>query len=159
MQRIVIVGGGFGGVSVARQLARRTKRSDVEIVVIEERDVHVYTPWLYEVATAMSPVRSDNFVRRARRRASVPFFHFPGFRGIRFVKARVSAIAPDGSSVTCTDGTTLRADAIVVAVGSLTNDFGIPGVTTFASPLKTPKEAEDIALHFRRLCATLKRSV
>lgn len=151
MKRVVIVGGGFGGVSVARQLARRTSRKNVEIVVIEEREEHVYTPWLYEVATALSPVRSDASVRRARQRASIPFFHFPGFRGIRFVRARVEDIAPDGSSVICAGGAVIKADAIVVAVGSLTNDFGIAGVETYASALKTPREAEHIALHFRRL--------
>lgn len=151
MHRVVIVGGGFGGVSVARQLARRVSRKNLEIVLIEERDAHVYTPWLYEVATAMSPVHSETFVRRARRRASVPFLHFPGFQGIRIVRAKVENISPDGLLVTCTDGTTLRADALVIAVGSLANDFGIPGVMTFASPLKTPKEAESIALQLRRL--------
>lgn len=156
MHRVVIVGGGFGGVSVARQLARRASRKDLEIVLIEERDVHVYTPWLYEVATAMSPVHSDTFVRRARRRASVPFFHFPGFRGIRIVHAKVENISSDGSLVTCTNGMTLRADVVVIATGSLTNDFGIPGVTTFASPLKTSKEAENIALQLRRLLRDLE---
>lgn len=157
MHRVVIVGGGFGGVSVARQLARRTSRKDLEIVIIEEREEHVYTPWLYEVATAMSPVHAETFVRRARRRASVPFFHFPGFQGIRIIKAKVANIAPDGTYVVCDDGTTIKADVIVLATGSLTNDFGIAGVTTFASPLKTPKEAEHIAIQFRTLLRDLEQ--
>lgn len=153
MHRVIIVGGGFGGISVARQLARRSKRKEVEIVVVEERSEHVYTPWLYEVATALSPVKSNASIRRARRRASIPFARFPGFRGIRFVRARVVALAPDGSSVTCDTGAVLRADAIVVAVGSLTNNFGIPGVAAYAHALKTPKEAEHIARQFRQLLA------
>ncbi len=156
MHRVVIVGGGFGGISVARQLARRVSRKQLEIVIIEERNEHVYTPWLYEVATAMSPVRSDAFVHRARRRASVPFSHFPGFQGIRIIHTRVENISPDGSQITCANGTTLRADVLVIAVGSLTNDFGIPGVMKFASPLKTPKEAENIALQFRGLLRDLE---
>lgn len=152
MERVVIVGGGFGGVSVARQLARRTSRDRVEIVLIEEQDAHVYTPWLYEVATAISPVRSEGFVRRARRRATIPFKHFPGFKHIRIVHGKVSDIARDGSHVVLKDGTTLAADIIVIAVGSLTNDFGIPGVKSYASPLKTAQEAEHIAREFRRVC-------
>lgn len=144
--------------SVARQLARRTSRKDLEIVIIEERDEHVYTPWLYEVATAMSPVHAETFVRRARRRASVPFFHFPGFQGIRIIKAKVANITSDGTHVTCSDGTTVRADVVVLAVGSLTNDFGIAGVATFASPLKTPKEATHIALQLRRLLRDIEEN-
>lgn len=155
MYRVVIVGGGFGGVSVARQLVRRASRKDLEIVIVEERAEHVYTPWLYEVATAFSPVRGHAFVKRARDRASIPFFHFPGFRGVRIVQGRVSEIDPQGSFVTCTDGKTFKADAIVIAVGSLTNDFGIPGVQKYASPLKTPKEAENIAVHFQRILSDL----
>lgn len=156
MHRIVIVGGGFGGVSVARQLAKRIARKDIEIVLIDDREAHVYTPWLYEVATAMSPVRSENFVRRARRRASIPFFHFPGFRGIRIVQTRVTDITEDGSLVICANGTTFHADVVVVSVGSLTNDFGIVGVTAYASPLKTPHEAEAIAHRLRGLFQSIK---
>lgn len=153
MRRVVIVGGGFGGLSVAKQLARRSSREQIEIVLVEERSAHVYTPWLYEVATAMSPVHSEGFVRRARQRAAIPFSQFPGFQGIRFVHARVIDIAMDGSHVVLADGVTLQADVIVLAVGSLTNDFGIPGVATYAHPLKTPKEAERIARELHRLCA------
>jgi NADH:ubiquinone reductase (H+-translocating) len=152
MRRVVIVGGGFGGVSVARQLARRSSREQVEIVLVEERSAHVYTPWLYEVATAMSPVHSEGFVRRARQRATIPFSQFPGFRGIRFIRAKVTNIAEDGSHVVLSGGTTLQADVIVLAVGSLTNDFGIPGAVTYAHPLKTPQEAEHIARELHRIC-------
>jgi NADH:ubiquinone reductase (H+-translocating) len=148
MQRVLIVGGGFGGVRVACALAKHTSRKDVEIVLIDEREAHVYTPWLYEIATAITPVRSEVAVRRARLRATVPF---SWLSGVRIIHARVMSVAADGSHVVCADGTSLRADVIVLAVGSLTNDFGIPGVTTFAEQLKTPEEADHIARNLQRL--------
>lgn len=151
MRRVVIVGGGFGGVSVARQLARRSSRKDIEIVLVDDKHAHVYTPWLYEVATAVSPVQGSGFVRRARKCASILFAHFPGFRAIRIVRARVNDVARDGSHVVLQDGTTLSADALVITVGARTNDFGIPGVQTFANSLKTDEEAERIALHMQRI--------
>lgn len=151
MQRVVIVGGGFGGLCVARRLVRKVARDAVEIVVIDAHKAHVYTPWLYEVATAVSARGKKGLLKRAGKRAEVPFAQMPGFSGVRFLEGKVKDIARDGSHVVLEDGNTLRADALVIATGSMTNDFGIPGVATYASPLKTTPEAEHIARELGRI--------
>ena len=151
MHRVIIVGGGFAGVSVARQLAKRSSRKAVEIVLIDERSEHVYTPWLYEVATAFSPVRAERVVRRVRTRASIPFAQFPGYGDIRITQKRVAHIDKHTAQITYEDGTTIRGDVLVLAVGSLANDFDIPGVRSYTHMLKTPKDAEQISVRFERL--------
>ncbi len=157
MKRVVIIGGGFGGVSVACTLAKKMKHEDCEILIIDEKERHVYTPWLYEVATAVYPAKGIPEIEKAKRRASVPMGLFLQTKNIRFLQSRVTNIAKNGKSITCKNGEEIRADVVVIAVGSRTNDFGISGVKTYAHTLKTPEEAEQIAIQFERVLRDAER--
>lgn len=154
MKRVVVVGGGFGGASVARQLVKSSWTKRAEIVLIDERAAHEYTPWLYEEATAISE-QGESHIRRAHKRVCIPFARFPGLEKVRFIHAKVSDIARNGSHVVLENGTTLSADVIVVGVGAQVNDFDISGVKIHATTLKTSKDAEHIAQRLRSILREL----
>lgn len=135
MQRILIIGGGFGGLSVARRLLRSNIGKQLAITIVDPRSASVYTPWLHMAATGTP----DDY-SLTNTSAGIPF---SGFSGIRFRCASLQTIDPTARSVTCTDGSTIAYDICVFAPGSVANDFGIPGAGQYA---KTLKRIEDAAL-------------
>lgn len=140
-QRIVIVGGGFGGLRTALHLARRRV---YDIILVDQSDVHVYTPWLYEVASGRTdgmPQPSDRVLRRS---AGLPFSRILGATGVQVRKATVTGLDAEHRHVLFADGTTLSYDALVLAPGSVTAYFGIPGLEEHALALKSAHDAQQV---------------
>jgi NADH dehydrogenase len=119
MTRIVILGGGFGGVTTARYLERLCKRRrDVEIVLVSRDNFLLMTPLLFEVCSGALDVRHCSFPIRAFLRST------------RFVEAAVQGIDLERRVVHLTAGAEageLTYDQIVLALGSMTNRSMIPG--------------------------------
>jgi NADH dehydrogenase len=117
--RIVILGGGFGGVSTARHLERLCRRrSDVEIVLVSEDNFVVLTPLLFEVCSGTLEARH----------CSLPIRAF--LRNTRFIEAAVEGIDLDRRVVRLTGERgrgELAYDQLVLALGSRTNRKMIPG--------------------------------
>jgi NADH dehydrogenase len=117
--RIVILGGGFGGVATARHLEGLCKRRpDVEIVLVSRDNFLVMTPLLFEVCSGALDVRHCSFPIRAFLRTT------------RFVEAAVQCIDLERRVVHLTGGGELRElayDQLVIALGSMTNRRMIPG--------------------------------
>src|SRR5262249_21644015 len=117
--RIVILGGGFGGVYTARRLERLCKRrSDVEIVLVSRDNFLLMTPLLFEVCSGTLDVRH----------CSVPIRAF--LRTTSFVEATVQAIDLGRRVVRLTAGAErpeLAYDQLVLALGAMTNRVMIPG--------------------------------
>ncbi len=118
-KRIVILGGGFGGVSTAYHLERRLRRRpDVEIVLVSRDNFVLMTPLLFEVFSGSLDLRG----------CSLPIRAFLGFT--RFVQASVKGIDPDRRVVCLGCAGRLRElayDQLVLALGSRTNRAMIPG--------------------------------
>src|SRR4051812_12692714 len=118
-KRIVILGGGFGGVSTAYHLERLLRRRpDVEIVLVSRDNFVVMTPLLFEVFSGSLDLRG----------CSVPIRAF--LRSTRFVEAAVEGIALDRRVVRLASpgsGRELAYDQLVLALGSRTNRGLIPG--------------------------------
>src|SRR4051812_21685060 len=94
-QKVIIVGGGFGGLACARALDGRP----VDVVLVDERNYHLFTPLLYQVATALlNPSDIAYPLRRVFRRS----------RNVRFRQGAVTAVDPDRRAVTMYDGEELR---------------------------------------------------
>jgi NADH dehydrogenase len=117
--RIVILGGGFGGVVTARLLEGLCKqRRDVEIVLVSRDNFVLMTPLLFEVCSgALDP-----------RHCSLPIRAF--LRTTRFVEASVGGIDPERRVVHLNAGEELREltyDQLVIALGGMTNRSMVPG--------------------------------
>ena len=148
-ERIVILGAGFGGIAAARTLGAAFKRSKTlrektQIVVIDQRDEHTYTPGLYETATTL---RRDAEPLELKRASTMQVTDILAGLPIRFVQDRVDKIDLTGHALRLRDTGTLVYTVLLVAAGSKTTDFGIPGVLEHAVFLKTFTDA----LHLRRV--------
>ncbi len=118
-KRILILGGGFGGVYTARHLERRCKRrTDVEIVLVSRDNFLLMTPLLFEVFSGTLDVRHGSFPIRAFLKTT----HFveATVRDID-LQRRVVHVAAAGESGE------LPYDQLVLALGSMTNERMIPG--------------------------------
>lgn len=134
--RVVIIGGGFGGFSVARRLLRSSVSNQIAVTIIDPLSASVYTPWLYEVASGGlldSDLRGDLV-----RATDIAFVQFPE---IRFRKCAIQSVDPVARHVICADGSAISYDICVLGLGSIANDFSIPGTKQFAMDLKQTSDA------------------
>jgi len=132
--RIVILGGGFGGMAVAQQLERRTRPADVEIVLISRENFSLFTPMLPEVSSGALDVRHVVTPIRSQ------------LRRVRFILADVHALDVGAREVAITHTLTglverIAYDQLVIALGSSTSTFGLPGVAERVFALKTLEDA------------------
>jgi NADH dehydrogenase len=154
---IVIVGGGAGGLELATKLGNRFgSRGKAQIELIDKARAHLWKPLLHEIAAGSM----DLGVHELNYLAQSHWHHFR-FRLGEMIgldrRTREVRVAPvideDGHEIT--PERSLHYDTLVIAVGSLTNDFGTPGVKAHAIALETPREA---ARFHRRLVNALMRA-
>ena len=124
--RIVVLGGGFAGMEAVRVLERRLRRrTDVEILVISDRNYLLFTPLLPQVASSM--VEPRHIIQ--------PLRDIRGSRGFRFRRDSVQDIDFAGHRVVMAEGT-VRYDRLIIAMGGVTPTFDVPGVTEHALAYK-----------------------
>ncbi|WP_192980075.1 NAD(P)/FAD-dependent oxidoreductase [Pseudomonas sp. EggHat1] len=142
--RIVIVGGGAGGLELATRLGRKLGKSGAaRIILVDANLTHIWKPLLHEVAAGSLNSSEDelNYVAQAK------WNHF------EFQLGRMSDLDRAGKSITLAptlddDGQVLMPerrityDSLVIAVGSTTNDFGTPGAAEHCIFLDTRAQAE-----------------
>jgi len=135
--RVVIVGGGFGGLHAARSLAKLP----VRVTLLDRNNYHLFQPLLYQVATAgISPTDVAYPLRSIFRRQ----------KNLEFRMAEVTDIDPEGRILTTTSGT-MPYDYLVLAVGGQTNTFNNPSVAANSFPLKNLTDASEIRDHLLRI--------
>ncbi|TAK28653.1 MAG: NAD(P)/FAD-dependent oxidoreductase [Chloroflexota bacterium] len=121
--RVVVVGAGFGGLWSLRTLAR----APVELLLADRHNYHTFLPLLYQVAAAeLEPEEIAYPVRSILR----------GHPRARFVLANVQDLDLPGHRVLC-DGPPLVYDYLILALGSVSHVFGIPGAAEYSLPLKS----------------------
>lgn len=126
-KRVVIVGGGFGGLTLARKLAK----SDFQIVLIDKNNYHQFQPLFYQVAMAGLEPSSIVFPFRKVFQKSKNVF-------VRVTK--VLAVAPERNEIETEIGN-LHYDYLVLAIGADTNWYGNEQVRAHAIPMKSVSEA------------------
>jgi len=126
-KRVVIVGGGFGGLTLARKLAK----SDFQVVLIDKNNYHQFQPLFYQVAMAGLEPSSIVFPFRKVFQKSKNVF-------VRVTK--VLAVAPERNELETEIGN-LRYDYLVLAIGADTNWYGNERVRAHAIPMKSVNEA------------------
>ena len=124
-KRVVIVGGGFGGLHLVRHLEKRLRPGEGEVTLVDRSNFSLFTPLLYQVATGELPPHAVAYPLR------VPLAK----AGFRFLRTEVLAIDVEKKTVRTEDGE-IAYDHVVIAAGSVTNDFGIPGVKEHALVVK-----------------------
>jgi NADH dehydrogenase len=130
-KRVVIIGGGFGGLYAARDLGGKP----VEAVVLDRKNHHVFQPLLYQVATAaLSPGDIASPIRGILRR----------YKNVEVRLAEVVDFDLDGRRVLLRDGGALAYDYLVVAPGAQHSYFGHNEWETAAPGLKTLEDATEI---------------
>jgi len=126
--RVVIVGGGFGGLSAAQELAG----ADVEITLIDRRNHHLFQPLLYQVATtALSPSEIAWPIRQLLR-------HRPE---VKTLLASVTGVDAAQRHVALDDGTAVPYDSLILATGARHAYFGHDDWEPHAPGLKSLEDA------------------
>jgi NADH dehydrogenase len=141
--RIVIVGGGAGGLELATRLGDRSgRRGRAHVALVDVARTHLWKPLLHEVAAgAIDPGANEvDFLAQAHWHGF--HYHFGEMIGLdRTGKTVHMAATFDDEGRQITPPRTIDYDTLVIAIGSITNDFGTPGVADHAVPLETPAQA------------------
>lgn len=141
---IVIIGGGAGGAELATQLGRKFgKRKKANITLIDRNNTHLWKPLLHEVASGSLDMGVDSLSYRAH--AYNHHFNFKlGTLSHIDRDAKEITLAPlnDDEGKAVLPERKLGYDILVLAIGSVTNDFGTPGVRENAIFLDAPAQAE-----------------
>jgi len=129
--RIVIIGGGFGGLRAARAL----KSAPVDVTLIDRRNYHLFQPLLYQVATgSLSPGQIAAPIRGVLSRQ----------KNTRVLMGDVVDIDPLAKRVVLADGAAIEYDSLIVAAGSQTSYYGHDEWRQWAPGMKSIEEATNI---------------
>ncbi|MGH8501913.1 MAG: NAD(P)/FAD-dependent oxidoreductase [Gammaproteobacteria bacterium] len=162
---IVIVGGGAGGLQLATKLGDKLgKRGRAAITLIDIAPAHLWKPLLHEVAAGTLNSSEDelNYLSHARNHHFR--FRLGTVNGLNRAR-RELYLAPilDEHGKEIVPQRLLKYDTLVFAVGSITNDFGIPGVREHCMFLDTPEQADrfhrKLLIRYFRLTSRLEASV
>ena len=144
LHRIIIVGGGAGGLELATKLGDSLgKRKKAEITLIDSTRTHVWKPLLHEIAAgSMDPDRHElEYLAQAHWHHFK--FRFGRMDGLNRAKKEITItpyIDEDGKEVI--PRRTFNYDTLIMAVGSTTNDFGIKGAREYSIALDTQDQAQ-----------------
>jgi NADH dehydrogenase len=129
--KVVVVGGGFAGINIAKSLAGK---NGVEVILVDTNNYNFFPPLIYQVATAF--IEPSNI--------SLPFRRmFQGKENIRFFNASFLSVVPNEKYIV-TDKGNLAFDKLILAMGAETNYFGMGSVQQNALCLKTINDALEL---------------
>ena len=142
IHRVVIIGGGFGGLNAAKAL----RNAPVKITLIDKRNLHLFQPLLYQVATGgLSPADIASPIRAILRKN----------KNTRTIMAEVRDIDIESQKVFMDDNRVADYDSLIVAAGSRNHYFGHDDWSRFAPGLKTIEEALEIR---RRILSAFEKA-
>ena len=121
--RVIIIGGGFGGLEVAKGLLK----SKAQTVLFDKYNHHTFQPLLYQVATSALETSSIVFPFRKRFARAKDFY---------FRLGEVTRIVPESNCIETSIGS-VKYDFLVIATGAETNFYGLSDVEQHAHPMKT----------------------
>ncbi|MCX8567325.1 MAG: NADH dehydrogenase [Glomeribacter sp. 1016415] len=156
MHRIVIVGGGAGGLELATRLGNRFgARQTAHIVLVDSHPTHLWKPVLHEVAAGSM----DPFTHQLEYAAQAHWHHFEFRLGAliglnRSAKTITLAAVHDANGAELLPSRELAYDTLVIAIGSVTHFFDVAGAQQYALALDTVAQAQ--ACHQRLLTACMR---
>lgn len=130
-KRVVIIGGGFGGIELANKLAGK---DEMQVVIIDRNNHHTFQPLLYQAATAaLEPTSIAYPIRKIYNR----------YKNVFFRMGEVKEIIPEQNKILFDDDE-ISYDYAVIATGAKTNYFGNRGITINGMSMKNVVEAIDL---------------
>jgi NADH dehydrogenase len=142
--QIIVVGGGAGGLQLATKLGKKLgKKGLAEVILVEASSTHIWKPLLHEVAAGTLDAHEDEIEYLAQ--AACSYF--------RYRRGRMDTLDRQKQEISVTPTYNAKGkeiiprrnfsyDTLVIAVGSISNDFGIPGVREHCLFLDTTQQAE-----------------
>ncbi len=158
--QIVVVGGGAGGLELVTRLGRHFGRRDFDIILVDRNPTHIWKPLLHEVAAGSLDANLDEVGYRGH-----------AFRwGYRYFDGALEGIDRSAQEVIIApiadeDGTEvigrhrIRYDYLVIAIGSVSNDFGVPGVREHCLSLETRADADRFRRRLLNQCLRVSRAM
>src|SRR5918997_4088862 len=133
--KILVVGGGFGGFTAAKEICNRIKdREDVGVLVVAKDNFFTFWPMVAGIVS--SDIDSRNVAQPLRRALNTA--------GASFRRATLNKIDPENQTITVDGGVELPYDQLVIALGGLPNFFGIPGVEEHSLTMRGIEDAERV---------------
>ena len=158
--QIVVVGGGAGGLELATRLGKRFGREDFDIILVEKNRTHIWKPLLHEVAAGSLDANLDEVGYRSHGHAWGYRFFYGAMEGVDRDTGHV-VIAPirdeDGREIMGRHR--IRFDYLVLAVGSVSNEFGTKGVAQHCIFLDSRLEADRFRSKLLNHCLRVSRTL
>lgn len=141
-QNIVILGAGFAGLKCALRLDELLRvhrlRQSFQLILVDRNDFQTFVPMLYEVANTLADASSREYLREV---IALPFSETLAESQIRFIQGEVVELDLPSHSVILKDASSIVFAYLVIALGSETHTFDIPGIAEHAYFLKTLDDA------------------
>ncbi len=158
--QIVVVGGGAGGLGLVARLGKTFGREKFDIILVDRNQTHIWKPLLHEVAAGSLDANLDEVGYRSHAyRWNYRFFD--GSLEAIDREARQVVIAPiygeNGEEIVARHR--IRYDYLVIAVGSVSNDFGTPGVRDHAIYLDDRTQADRFRKRLLNQCLRVSRTM
>lgn len=135
MQHIVIIGGGFAGINLAKHLANN---NDFSVTLVDRNNYNFFPPLLYQVATSYLETSSIAY----------PFRRFlRGKKNVQFRMGELKQVIAAENKIILSNGE-LKYDYLVFATGAETNFFGMENVKKNSLPMKTLNDALELRNYF-----------
>lgn len=148
IKNIVILGAGFAGLNVAQVLSKKLKDPKYKITLVDKSPYHVYTPNLYETATAYTRKISPACAKVLKDSVAMEITSLINGKKITFTNDEVIGIDPKKKNISLKNhsakiakNAAIHYDILVLALGAATNYFNIPGLKENSYPLKTVEDA------------------
>ncbi|HEX4774438.1 MAG TPA: FAD-dependent oxidoreductase [Candidatus Saccharimonadales bacterium] len=134
--KVLVVGGGFGGVKAALELADDER---IEVTLLSDDSDLRYYPTLYHTATGGQ-----------RRNSSIPLARIFTGKPVQIVQGQATTIDRKAKTVTTAEGQVFNYDSLILGLGVVTNYFGIPGLAEFSYSIKTQAEVARFKAHLHQ---------
>jgi NADH dehydrogenase len=153
VHRIVIVGGGAGGLELATKLGDRFNAGKVQVTLVDKNRTHIWKPKLHEVAAGSMDLADQELDYIAQAHWHHFKFRMGELTSIDREKQQIQISAyVDESGELVTPTQTIPYDTLVISIGSLTNDFGTQGVEKYAQRLESMGDAKRFHLRLVNAC-------
>ncbi|MEO1310607.1 MAG: NAD(P)/FAD-dependent oxidoreductase [Pseudomonadota bacterium] len=158
--QIVVVGGGAAGLELVAKLGRKFGRERYDIILLEKNPTHIWKPLLHEVAAGSLDANLDELGYRGHGHRFGYRFFMGSFSGIDRERREV-IVAPlhDEDGVEIMGEHRIRYDYLVIAVGSVANDFGTPGVAENCLFLESREQADRFRQKLLNHCLRVSRTM